>query len=118
MIYGYCCTHCGACFERNVPVDERDNQPCSACTYYAQRLFQPSTIHLQLPEKFTHWSLKNLTPTYAEQKRVDDDNEAYLNRKKEPEKPSYDSLLVKECEQNRVDPNKLRQYTLKEAVGG
>lgn len=115
MIYEYDCAGCDTRFERNVAVDCRDVVRCD-CGRPARRIFRPAQICL--PERFTKWSIKALEPTYEECKEIDARNEAYLNEKKPPEKPDFDKILQKECEIRRVDPQKLEQYKLKEAIIG
>jgi hypothetical protein len=108
--YDYVCSRCREQFERDCPVDTRDEQWCD-CDYYAVRQFRPAQI--MIPERFG-LSMQALTPTYNELAAQDKRNDEYLNQKKEPAKPSFEDCLEKACVANRVDPQKLNEYKLEE----
>jgi hypothetical protein len=113
MIYDYDCSGCDTRFERNVAVECRDVVRCD-CGRPARRIFRPAQV--MLPERFTKWSLKSLTQSYEESKAIEKRNDEYLSQPKEPEKASFDAILQAECVKNRVDPQKLAAYKLKEAI--
>jgi hypothetical protein len=113
MRYDYRCTRCRKRFERECPVAFRDRQFCD-CNYAANRIFTPAQV--MIPERFGI-SMASFAPTYEECAEVDRRNDEWLNRKKEPEKASFEDCLEKACVENRVDPRQLNEYSLREAVG-
>lgn len=115
MFYEYDCWGCGDVAERNCAVDERDLQVCMKCMNGLVRRFQPPMI--VVPERFG-LSMSRLAPTYQELADLDKRNDEWVSRKREPEKASFETCLEQECLKNRVDPNKLQQYTLNQSVKG
>lgn len=117
MRYNYFCNKCGAFYERESLVDHRDSIKAGlheGCNYLAARLFEPAQV--MIPERFGI-SMASFAPTYEECAEVDRRNDEWLNRKKEPEKASFEDCLEKACVENRVDPRQLNEYSLREAVG-
>lgn len=112
MRYDYQCSRCRKKFERECPVALRDRQFCD-CNYFAVRVFQPADICI--PSRFKV-NIRSIMPTYEECAAIDKRNEEYLAEKKEPEKPSFEAILDKECQIRRVDPKQLSEYQLKDAV--
>lgn len=113
MRYDYECAVCGAAEERDCAVADRDRQFCQ-CGIMFFRVFTPAQV--MIPERFGI-SMASFAPTYEECAEVDRRNDEWLNRKKEPEKASFEDCLEKACVENRVDPRQLNEYSLREAVG-
>lgn len=109
MRYDYCCSTCGKIQEHDTPIVDRD-RVMWCCGWTLKRVFTPAQI--MLPERF-RMSMAALTPTYDECAEIDRRNDEYLNRKKEPAKPSFEDCLEVACVENRVDPKALENYQLK-----